>query len=301
MEEKKYKLTEESIEIETPLRHKLYRIEALKDFNNVKAGDLGGFIESEKNLSQKGDCWVYSGYVYDNALVCDNAVVIGKSYIYDNAVVSEHSTVCKDAFIYGNAKLFESCAVSKAHICGNAQIHGYAYICNGYVHDNVEVSNVFIYDKVDFSGDAQICSNKDFLLFKTLWKNGRNVTWTYSNNMWREGDFYGTGEEFVQFAYKESELNGLETERIVTYVEEFLEENKDFFVYKNEKVDVIWTQCMDLLSEYSKHMKSVYNKRMRSNNPLTNEDLSNTLQSFFESINCYKKYTKTLQRNRKRN
>jgi len=36
----------------------LFQIRALRDFNNVKAGDLGGFIGSEKNLSQHGTCWV---------------------------------------------------------------------------------------------------------------------------------------------------------------------------------------------------------------------------------------------------
>lgn len=43
----------------------LYRIKALKDFKDdelyqdVKAGDLGGYVEKEKNLSQEGNCWVY--------------------------------------------------------------------------------------------------------------------------------------------------------------------------------------------------------------------------------------------------
>ena len=45
---KKYKLTDECITIG---EHKLYRIEALKDFYIVEKGDKGGFIESEENLS----------------------------------------------------------------------------------------------------------------------------------------------------------------------------------------------------------------------------------------------------------
>ena len=48
----KYELTEET-------KYGLYRIEALKDFGNVKKGDKGGWIEKEANLSQDGDCWVY--------------------------------------------------------------------------------------------------------------------------------------------------------------------------------------------------------------------------------------------------
>lgn len=45
----------------------LYQIEALKDFSDVKSGDLGGWIEKESNLSQEGNCWV-SG----NAMVYGN-------------------------------------------------------------------------------------------------------------------------------------------------------------------------------------------------------------------------------------
>lgn len=51
--EKKYKLTDECITIG---KHKLYRIEALKDFGDVHKGEKGGFIGSEVNLSQYGDC-----------------------------------------------------------------------------------------------------------------------------------------------------------------------------------------------------------------------------------------------------
>ncbi|EJF76891.1 hypothetical protein ME7_00641 [Bartonella birtlesii LL-WM9] len=43
----------------------LYRIKTLKDFADIKAGTLGGFIEHEINLSHNGDC-----------LVADNAYVL---------------------------------------------------------------------------------------------------------------------------------------------------------------------------------------------------------------------------------
>lgn len=37
----------------------LYRIKALESFGGVCAGDLGGWVEKEKNLSHGGDAWVY--------------------------------------------------------------------------------------------------------------------------------------------------------------------------------------------------------------------------------------------------
>lgn len=52
---KKYRLTDEKIIVGY---RTLYRIQALQDFENVKMGELGGWIESEKNLSHEGDVWV---------------------------------------------------------------------------------------------------------------------------------------------------------------------------------------------------------------------------------------------------
>ncbi len=37
---------------------KLYRIRALESFADVKKGALGGYVESERNLSHEGNCWV---------------------------------------------------------------------------------------------------------------------------------------------------------------------------------------------------------------------------------------------------
>ena len=49
MDTKKYKLTEETINVDG---RTLYRIEALTYFGDVKQGDKGGFIENENNLTQ---------------------------------------------------------------------------------------------------------------------------------------------------------------------------------------------------------------------------------------------------------
>ncbi|EIC4510207.1 hypothetical protein LAC50_002848 [Escherichia coli] len=41
----------------------LYRIRALRDIprHNVKAGDLGGYVEGEHNLDQNDDSWIRDG------------------------------------------------------------------------------------------------------------------------------------------------------------------------------------------------------------------------------------------------
>ena len=75
--EKKYKLTDETIKI---IDRTLHRIEALKDFGDVKKGDKGGFIEDEYNLSYKVDSWVCDNTrVYVNARVCGDAKIENNS------------------------------------------------------------------------------------------------------------------------------------------------------------------------------------------------------------------------------
>ena len=94
MEAKKYRLTENHINIGNRI---LYQIEALKDFGDVKAGDLGGHIESEKNLAQENSAWVYDdAKVYGNAKVCDDASIYG------------NARVCDDAEVYGDACVYDN-------------------------------------------------------------------------------------------------------------------------------------------------------------------------------------------------
>lgn len=141
--EKKYELTDEILEVGG---HVLHRIKALRDFGNVKKGDIGGWIECEDNLSHDDDCWVY----------------------------------------------------------GNAEVHGYAEVY----------------------GNAEVEKRSDYIVFKNWWSSGRYFTWTRSNDKWRVGCFYGTGEELIKKAYNDSEEKGREYKRVVKYVESIKSEIK---------------------------------------------------------------------------
>lgn len=67
---KKYELTNDVVAI-GPC--KVYRIRALRDFGDVKKDDLGGWIESEENLSHAGNCWISSlGVVFGGARIRDD-------------------------------------------------------------------------------------------------------------------------------------------------------------------------------------------------------------------------------------
>ena len=182
--EKKYKLTDETINVGGK---KLCRIEALKDFRDVKKGYKGGFIEDEHNLSHDGNSWVYGdAMVYGGAIVCGDAWVYGNARVYDGAMV------CGGAWVFGNARVY-----------GGAMVYGCARVC----------------------GDAEISTDADYIVFKNWWSSGRYFTWTRSNDMWKVGCLYGTGEELIKKAYKDSELSGRQYERIVKYVEEINKEN----------------------------------------------------------------------------
>ena len=108
---KKYELTDETKEIGGITLH---RIRALMDISRygVRAGDIGGWIEAESNLSQYGDAWVSDdARVYGNAWVYGNAVVCGDAKVYGEAVV------CGDAGVYGDARVY-----GNAGVCGNAGV-----------------------------------------------------------------------------------------------------------------------------------------------------------------------------------
>lgn len=91
---KKYKLTDETIEYNCVT---LYRIEALRNFGSIKAGDKGGFVQSYHNLSQEGDCWIHGeAKVFGNAKVYENAQVFGRAAVYGNAFVKGDAIIETD-------------------------------------------------------------------------------------------------------------------------------------------------------------------------------------------------------------
>ena len=99
-QQKKYELTDEFIEHWSG--KKLYRIRALVTFGSVVVGQLGGFVESEKNLDQSllGNAWV-SG----DAQVYGDARVSGDAQVYGNAQVSGDTWVSGDARVSGDASV----------------------------------------------------------------------------------------------------------------------------------------------------------------------------------------------------
>ena len=113
--ERKYELTNETREFHGRVLH---RIRALKDFGSVRAGDLGGWVEKEDNLSQFWACWVYgNARVYGDALVFENARVYGDAQVYGDARVYGDAQVCENALVYGNAVITGCMHIQKKRDC----------------------------------------------------------------------------------------------------------------------------------------------------------------------------------------
>ena len=145
MKNKKYKFTDDIIVFNN--NRTLYRIEALIDIPEIRvnAGDIGGYIESEENLSHYGTCWVA-----DDARVFDNAKVLDNAQVFNNAIV------WGNAKVYGNAQVYDNALIhDKSTIFGNAQIYNNAWVLNdAQIYDNARV-----YENAIISGNSIICDN----------------------------------------------------------------------------------------------------------------------------------------------
>jgi cytoskeletal protein CcmA (bactofilin family) len=133
---KKYELTEETRTVDGIVLH---RIKARADFGSVKQGDLGGFIQSEENLSHRtgaADEDVFCGAwvrgeacVFGGALVKDYALVCGDAKVYGNAKISDWAMVRGRASIAGHVRIFEHARVhGRANVSGDVQLFGSACI-----------------------------------------------------------------------------------------------------------------------------------------------------------------------------
>ena len=96
---KKYELIDESIIFES---RKLYRIRALIDIPSigVKAGDLGGWVQTEYNLSHLGDCWIFN-----SAKAMDRSQVRGNSCMRDNSCLIKNGSLNGDMVLFDNLVL----------------------------------------------------------------------------------------------------------------------------------------------------------------------------------------------------
>lgn len=147
--QKKYEFTGET---KTVFGRTLHQIRALVAISalGVVAGDIGGWIEHENNLSHGGNAWVSgNAWVYGDAQVYGDARVYGDAWVYGNAQVSGNARVYGDAQVHGDAQVS-----GNAWVSGNARVYG-----NARVSDNAEC---LWFSKVGSeNGTLTACRSKD--------------------------------------------------------------------------------------------------------------------------------------------
>lgn len=158
VESKKYELLE-THSIDDGF-NKLYRIRALRSFGDVKEGDIGGYIQSEKNLSQSGFSWVYDDAVIkDDAIVGHNAKVGGTSIIRDNAKVYGNATVYGKSEMDNISQAFGGAIIEDTRMTGSSRAYGDSIVIGSAMFGSARV-----YDNADvrmtgLSGNCEIYDN----------------------------------------------------------------------------------------------------------------------------------------------
>lgn len=121
MSQKKYEITE----ITHPKYPWLHRIRARCQVNEqVGPGALGGYVQTEDNLSQDGTCWIY-----DQAICCEEAVVEDDGRMFDDAVARGSALISGDARMFeravaeGNSSFFSGELKEDARLSGNAVVN----------------------------------------------------------------------------------------------------------------------------------------------------------------------------------
>ena len=173
-------------ETKTHNGHILHRIRRRSDRK------LGGWIESEQNLSHSDSCWVddnamvygnamvgENARVYGNAEICDRVIVKDSAKVYGNAKISGRTTILYNSEVYDDAIIDGSEIVidSGAKIYGKAQIHGYARIIknseiygNVYIHGSNKVYEVSILDSKIY-GNTRIEGENIFINGANIYEN----------------------------------------------------------------------------------------------------------------------------------
>lgn len=120
---KKYEVTD----IAHPQYPWLHRIRALRDFADIKAGTLGGYVQDEDNLSQDGTCWIYNDAIaMEEAHVAEGGQLFGKAVARGQCLVSGTAQVIDNATVEDCAIFIAGFACENCHICGFAELRANA-------------------------------------------------------------------------------------------------------------------------------------------------------------------------------
>lgn len=133
----KYRLSEQIRPVELTLngqhlRLRLRQIIACRDFADVRAGDSGGWVDSDTCLSQHGTSWIYdqNSLIFNGASIRDNARILGPCQIYNGATVTD-SCCIENSEIGDRAQISHQAGIHYSRVRGACQIRDNARVLNG--------------------------------------------------------------------------------------------------------------------------------------------------------------------------
>lgn len=129
---------------------------------SVRQGDLGGFVQSENNLSQEGACWLFQ-----NAIAAEDAVVAENAQIRNLAVLRGNTMVVGNAIIRDCSIVEDYAIVTTGVVEGNSRIAGNARIIrNEWTQATPRVADSLVYGNV--SGNVSLYSGAQVLPGQTF-------------------------------------------------------------------------------------------------------------------------------------
>lgn len=234
---------------------KLYRIQALKTFTKpggynpvVHVGELGGYVETEDNLSQKGSCWLFDkARVKDGGKVLDDAIVYDKCLVSKNSIIRGGSVVGGHCFITNQSVIIDSRLEGNVIVNGHSTVHSGAYLygeigvdqsdIGGSVNliGRISVKKSRITAPLELSGDYElnfdVSDSHSVIGYNVGMPGGRlftikNIVASKVEDKWSTGDFVGTGEELIDF------VSDSDDKQRVEYVRSIVEHHLNFFKLK---------------------------------------------------------------------
>jgi carbonic anhydrase/acetyltransferase-like protein (isoleucine patch superfamily) len=167
---KKYKLLPKRLVTFTNLtnagkqvEHKMHRIVALRDIPrmNVKAGELGGWVNRRGILSHEGDCWiggeakVYIEYANNSSRISDNALVTDQAIIYGSGETAIE--IYQEARVNQGVKVITNSRGCVSHIYGSARLFGNAVAKNPLEITGTISGDAAVLERSSVMGDAHVC------------------------------------------------------------------------------------------------------------------------------------------------
>lgn len=251
----KFKSCISSEEESSVVEIKLYRIQALKTFTKsggynpiIHVGELGGYVETEDNLSQEGNCWIFGdAKVKDGGKVLDDAIVYDKCLVSKNSIIRGGSVVGGHCFVTNQSVIIDSKLEGNVIVNGHSTIHSGAYLygeigvdqsdIGGSVNliGRISVKKSRITAPLELSGDYElnfdVSDSYSVIGYNVGMPGGRlftikNIVASKVEDKWSTGDFVGTGAELIDF------VSDSDDKQRVEYVRSIVEHHLNFFKLK---------------------------------------------------------------------